>query len=301
MAWPSAACTTTLRVVFSATVPTAPGRCRTSRSCPNRTRRCIRTYLHAAMVFGIPKYGAVAQQTLGYVLDALVDPEGGIRGSQDADEGYYRRDAAGRAQMTAPRWIHEYTRRGGAHGLRAPARQRHAHRRSAPRRLPRRRAAAPSTACLPKHRTTMAACSMLIAPDGRAGRERARSAIKYGYHTPRWMPSRIRATRGIANRRRRIAAWMLRTLLAPTGFRDRPLERSGAGAPRGTALGIWRRTAPPPNSSCVSDWLTGEETYQEIADARSRRVRGGISRRRAPSRQGTRSPGCERTANRAMS
>jgi uncharacterized protein YyaL (SSP411 family) len=63
---------------------------------------------------------------------------------------------------------------------------------------------------------------------------------------------------------RRIAAFMLRTLLAPTAFRDRP--------PGDDDLGLLTEPAYSlPDNGIAADlflhlaWLTGEETYQQIA------------------------------------
>jgi uncharacterized protein YyaL (SSP411 family) len=60
-------------------------------------------YLAASMVFDRPDYADIARGALDYTLRALLDDEQrGFFGSQDADETYYHRDAAGRAEMKTP-------------------------------------------------------------------------------------------------------------------------------------------------------------------------------------------------------
>ena len=223
----------------------------------------IRTYIHAAMVFGIPKYGAVAQRTLGYVLDTLVDPDGGIRGSQDADEEYYRRDAAGRAQMAAPAvdpriYTHWSARMASslllAHTALMDDPRREEYRAAALRIVDR---------LLAEAQDDDGGMFHLLTPDGTRGEKglladqlwMARAALDAYAHT------------GDAEYRRqaqRIAAFMLRTLLAPTGFRDRPVDDANLGLlsepvyslpDNGVAADLFLRLA----------WLTGEETYQQIA------------------------------------
>ena len=223
----------------------------------------IRTYLHAAMVFGIPKYAAVARQTLGFVMDRLVDPNGGIRGSQDADERYYRRDATGRATMTPPavdpRVYTNWSARMAsslllAHVTLADDPRREEYRAVALRTVDR---------LLAEARDGDGGMFHMLAPDGTRGEKglltdqiwMAQAALDAYAHT------------GDAEyhaHARRIAAFMLRTLLAPTGFRDRPLGDVNLGlltepvyslADNGVAADLFLRLA----------WLTGEEAYQQIA------------------------------------
>lgn len=60
-------------------------------------------YLAASIVFDRPDYAEIARGALDYTLRALLDDEQrGFFGSQDADEQYYHRDAAGRAEMETP-------------------------------------------------------------------------------------------------------------------------------------------------------------------------------------------------------
>jgi uncharacterized protein YyaL (SSP411 family) len=223
----------------------------------------IRTYLHAAMAFGAPKYGAVARDTLRYVLAALVDPAGGIHGSQAADEAYYRRDAAGRAAMAAPpvdpRIYTNWSARMASSLLLASVVLL-----DDPRRAEYRAAGLKTIdRLLDAAQDEDGGMFHLLAPDGTRGEKglladqawMAHAALDAYAHT------------GDADYRaqaRRIAAFMLRTLLAPTGFRDRPRDDAAAGllaepvydlAENSVAADLFLRLL----------WLTGEETYKEIA------------------------------------
>ncbi len=223
----------------------------------------IRTCIHAAMVFGNPKYAAVAHRTLGFVLDKLVDPAGGIRGSQDANEDYYRRDAAGRATLAAPavdpRISTNWSARMASSLLLA-----HVALVDDPRREEYRAVALQTVdRLLAETQDEDGGMFHLIAPDGTRGEK--------GLLTDQvWMAQATLdayAHTGDADYRahaRRIAAFMLRTLLAPTGFRDRPLDDASLGLlteplyslpDNGVAADLFLRLA----------WLTGEETYQQIA------------------------------------
>lgn len=60
-------------------------------------------YLAASMLFDRPDYAETARGALDYALRTLRDDEQrGFFGSQDADETYYHRDAAGRAELETP-------------------------------------------------------------------------------------------------------------------------------------------------------------------------------------------------------
>lgn len=62
-----------------------------------------RLYLAAAQVLNEPAYADTARSALDYSLRTLMDDEQrGFFGSQDADEEYYRQDAAGRAGLEPP-------------------------------------------------------------------------------------------------------------------------------------------------------------------------------------------------------
>jgi uncharacterized protein YyaL (SSP411 family) len=222
----------------------------------------ICTYLHAAQVFGIPKYAAVAQRTLGYVMDTLVDPDGGIRGSQDADEEYCRRDAAGRATLTRPAVDSRIYTNGSAR-MASSLLLAHAALVDDPRREEYRAVALRTVNRLLAAAHDDGGMFHLLAPDGTRGEKgllgdqlwMAQAALDAYAHTG---DSAYRA------QAQRIAAFMLRTLLAPTGFRDRPLDEGDIGlltepvyslADNGGAADLFLRLA----------WLTGEETYQQIA------------------------------------
>ncbi len=223
----------------------------------------IRPFIHAAMVFGMPKYAAVAQRTLGYVMDTLVDPNGGIRGSQDADEDYYRRDAAGRAALTPPavdpRIYTNWSARMASSLLLA-----HAAFVDDPRREEYRAVALRTVdRLLAEARDDDGGMFHMLAPDGTRGEK--------GLLTDQiWLAEAALdayASTGDAEYRaqaRRIAAFMLRALLAPTAFRDRPLDEANLGLltepvyslpDNGIAADLFLRLA----------WLMGEETYQQIA------------------------------------
>ena len=223
----------------------------------------IHTYLHAAIVFAIPKYAAIAQRTLGYVMENLVDPHGGIRGSQDADENYSRRNAAERTTMIVPAVDSRIYTNGSARmtsslllasvTLANDPRQKEY------------RAVALQTVdrLLAELQDDDGGMFHMLAPDGTRGEKgllsdqiwMAQAALDAYAHT------------GIADYRAqasRIAAFMLRTLLAPTAFRDRPRNASDLGLltepvyslpDNGIAADLFLRLA----------WLTGEETYQQIA------------------------------------
>ncbi len=63
----------------------------------------IYIYCGASVVLGRKEYAEVARGTLDYALRTLLDEEQrGFYGSQDADELYYHKDAAGRRSMPAP-------------------------------------------------------------------------------------------------------------------------------------------------------------------------------------------------------
>jgi uncharacterized protein len=223
----------------------------------------IRTYLHAAMVFGVPKYGSIARDVLRYVLATLVDPAGGIHGSQAADEAYYRRDAAGRAETTAPpvdpRIYTNWSARMASSLLLASVvlpddPQRAEYRAAALKTIDR---------LLAEAQDDDGGMFHLLAPDGTRGEKglladqawMAHAALEAYAHT------------GDADYReqaRRIAAFMLRTLLAPNGFRDRPRDDAAPGllaepvynlAENSVAAELFLRLL----------WVTGEETYKEIA------------------------------------
>jgi len=223
----------------------------------------IRTAIHAALVFGNPKYAAVARRTLDFVMDRLVDPAGGIRGSQDADEDYYRSDAAKRATMAAPAVDPRIYTNGGAR-MASSLLLAHVTLADDPRREEYRAIALQTVdRLLAEAQDEDGGMFHLLAPDGARGEKglltdqlwTAQAALDAYAHT------------GDADYReqaRRIAAFMLRTLLAPTGFRDRPLDDAGLGLltepvyslpDNGVAADLFLRLA----------WLTGEATYQQIA------------------------------------
>jgi uncharacterized protein len=63
----------------------------------------IYLYLAASMVFDRSDYAQTARGALDYAIRVLMeDEQRGFFGSQDADESYYHRDAAGRAQLETP-------------------------------------------------------------------------------------------------------------------------------------------------------------------------------------------------------
>lgn len=63
----------------------------------------LRNTVHASIVLGKSRYADLARGTGRYLVDALWDKdEGGFRGSQDADEGYYRLNAGDRSRRKAP-------------------------------------------------------------------------------------------------------------------------------------------------------------------------------------------------------
>ncbi len=223
----------------------------------------IRTYLHAATVFGIPEYAAVAQRTLGYVLNTLANPAGGIRGSQDADEEYYRRDAAGRAALPPPavdpRVYTNWSARMASSLLLA-----HAALVDDPRREEYRAVALRTVdRLLAEAQDDDGGMFHMLAPNGARGERglltdqlwMAQAAFDAYAHTG------DPAYRAHAQR---IAAFMLRTLLAPTGFRDRPADETGLGLLAEPVYGL-------PDNGVAADlflrlaWLTGEGTYQQIA------------------------------------
>ncbi|MHB8646684.1 MAG: thioredoxin domain-containing protein [Thermomicrobiales bacterium] len=224
----------------------------------------IRTSIHAAMVFGIPKYAVVAHRTLGYVMDTLVDPDGGIRGSQDADEEYYRRDAAGRAALTPPavdpRIYTNWSARVASSLLLA-----HVALVDDPRREEYRAVALRTVdRLLAVVQDEDGGMFHLLAPDGTRG-EKGLLADQV------WMAHAALdayAQTGDADYRvqaQRIAAFMLRALLAPTGLRDRPLDELDRGLLGEPVYNL-------PDNAAAADlflrlaWLTGEETYQQIAE-----------------------------------
>ncbi len=224
----------------------------------------IRTYLHAAMVFGVPKYGGVAQRCAPLCARHARGPGGRHPGQPGRGRGVLparRRRArrAGRARR-GPAHLHELV---GPHGLLPAARQRRARRRPAAGRIPRRRTEDDRPPPRGGAGRRTAGMFHLLAPDGTRGEKglladqawMAQAALDAYAHT------------GDAEYReqaRRIAAFMLRTLLAPTGFRDRPLDDAAPGllaepvynlAENGVAAELFLRLL----------WLTGEETYKEIA------------------------------------
>lgn len=223
----------------------------------------IRTCIHAAMVFGTQQYGAVAHQTLGYVLARLVDPAGGIRGSQDADEAYYRRDAAGRAQVAAPavdpRVYTSWSARMASSLLLASVALVDDPRRSAYHAA----ALGAIDRLLAEAQDEDGGMFHVIAPDGTRGEKgllanqawMAHAALDAYAHT---------GDAAYREQARAIAAYMLRALLAPTAFRDRPLDDDGLGL---LAMPVYSL----PENAVAADlflrltWLTGEETYQQIA------------------------------------
>jgi uncharacterized protein len=223
----------------------------------------IRTYLHAAMVFGIPKYAAVAQRTLGYVLDTLADPHGGIQGSQDADEEYSRRDATGRATLTRPAVDPRIYTNGSAR-MASSLLLAHVALADDPRREEYRAVALRTVdRLLAEAQDDDGGMFHLLAPDGTRGEKglladqlwMAQAALDAYAHT---------GNPDYRTQAQRIAAFMLRTLLAPTGFRDRPLHEHDFGLltepvyslpDNGGAADLFLRLA----------WLTGEGTYQQIA------------------------------------
>lgn len=63
----------------------------------------ISNYVSAAQVLGNERYADVARTAIAYLLSTLSDTRrGGFYGSQDADEEYYKLDAAGRKALPAP-------------------------------------------------------------------------------------------------------------------------------------------------------------------------------------------------------
>jgi len=64
--------------------------------------RLLRLYLHALQITGDPFYANVARQIVGWMRQALLQPDGLFGGSQDADEAYYRLGPEERAQRPAP-------------------------------------------------------------------------------------------------------------------------------------------------------------------------------------------------------
>ncbi|MDQ6832224.1 MAG: DUF255 domain-containing protein [Chloroflexota bacterium] len=223
----------------------------------------IRTYLHAAIVFGIPKYAAIAHRTIGYVMENLVDPNGGIRGSQGADETYSRRDAAGRATMIAPAVDSRIYTNGSAR-MASSLLLAHVTLVDDPRRAEYRAVALQTVdRLLAEAQDDDGGMFHMLAPDGTRGEKgllsdqiwMAQAALDAYAHT------------GDANyhtQARRIAAFMLRTLLAPTACRDRPLDASDLGLLTEPVYSL-------PDNAIAADlffrlaWQTGEETYQQIA------------------------------------
>ncbi len=223
----------------------------------------IRPYLHAAQAFAVPEYAATARATIHYLLTTLLDPQGGFRGSQDADETYYRQDAAGRAAIAPPPVdprIYTASNAQAASALLLAATlftddpQRDEYRTTALATLDR---------LLADAQDADGGLFHVLAPDGVRAEKglladqvaTARAALDAYAHT---------GDGDYREAARRIAAWMLRHLLAETGFRDRPEEPDAVGllanpvynlAENGLAADLFLRLG----------WLTGEEAYQAIA------------------------------------
>ena len=62
-----------------------------------------RVYMDASIVLDQPRYKRIANETFGFLLNNLYDPEsGGFRGSQGAHSNYFSLDADARSQTAAP-------------------------------------------------------------------------------------------------------------------------------------------------------------------------------------------------------
>ncbi len=222
----------------------------------------LRVCLTAATVFNTPKYAGVARDVSRYVLETFADPNGGIRGSQDANEEYYRRDAAGRAAMDAPyvdlRIYTSWSAQMVASLLLASVTLADDPRRDEYRVT----ALATIDRLLAESQDVDGGLFHMIAPDGTRGEKgllpdqvwMAHAALDAYAHTG---DARYR------EEARRIAAWMLRTLLAQTAFRDRPMDATAQGLLSEPVYNL-------PDNGAAADlllrlaWLTGEETYFQI-------------------------------------